>query len=145
MTVRRVGILVCALMMATALSGCDWTAYLAGNGRSGFNVGESDFNPSSATNLKLAWQTSDSGSPESGVFSQPIVADNTVYWGSFDGYERATDMSGHLVWQTFLGHTDDPSCTDPSSAGIASTATWQSALSATNPTPVLFVGLGVGA
>ena len=34
-----------------------------------------------------------------------------MYWGSFDGYERATDTAGHPVWQTFLGTTSPPGCT----------------------------------
>ena len=85
-----------------------WTTYLQGNGRTGFNGGENAFTPASAPNLHLAWKASDSGKPESGVFSQPIVSNGKVYWGSFDGYERATDTSGHLVWKTFLGHTIDP-------------------------------------
>src|SRR5438876_4442281 len=26
-----------------------------------------------------------------------------IYWGSWDGYEHATDLNGNQVWQTFLG------------------------------------------
>ena len=55
-----------------------------------------------SANLGLAWKTSDAG-PSHGVFSQPIVSNGMVYWGSFDGYERATTTSGNLVWQTNLG------------------------------------------
>ena len=57
------------------------------------------------------------------MFSQPIVSNGLVYWGSFDGYERASDTSGNLVWQTNLGTESPPGCFDPSEAGIASTAT----------------------
>ena len=64
-----------------------------------------------------------SGGP---VFAQPIVANGTVYWGSFDGYERATSTSGNLVWKTFLGTTTPPAGTCiPPTAGIASTPTYR--------------------
>ena len=85
----------------------DWTTYLGGNDRTGFAADEDGFNPTSVPNLGLAWQTSDAG-PSHGVFSQPIVSNGLVYWGSFDGYERATTTSGNLVWQTNLG-TESPS------------------------------------
>ena len=76
------------------------------------------------------------------MFSQPIVSNGLVYWGSFDGYERATDTSGNPIWQTFLGHTDAPGCTHPSSAGIASTATVTSDVPVGTATSVLYVGGG---
>jgi polyvinyl alcohol dehydrogenase (cytochrome) len=119
-----------------------WTTYLQGNGRTGFNSSENTITPTSAANLHLAWKTSDSGQPESGVFSQPIVVNGTVYWGSFDGYERATDRSGHPVWQTFIGHTNDATCTDPPSAGVVSTATYRSDVTVGGATSVLYVGGG---
>ena len=50
----------------------------------------SGINQTNAPNLHLAWQASDTA-PNHGVFSQPIVSNGLVYWGSFDGYERATD------------------------------------------------------
>ena len=84
----------------------DWTTYFQGNDRTGV-TGDSTLNMRSAPNLNLAWQTSDTG-PTHGVFPQPIVSNGMVYWGSFDGYERATDTSGKLVWQTNLG-TSSPS------------------------------------
>src|SRR6478672_8597539 len=108
-----------AVLMVVALSACDWTGYLGGNGRSGWNVGENGFTPAAAAHLHQAWKVSDSGVPESGVFSQPVVSNGVVYWASYDGYERATDTSGHVVWQKFLGHTDGgPTCHDPSTLGV---------------------------
>ena len=92
-------------------------------------------------NLHLAWQTSDTA-PNHGVFSQPIVSNGLVYWGSFDGYERATDTSGNLVWQTNLGTTSPPACTDPSEAGIASTPTITTDVPVGAATSVLYVGGG---
>ena len=98
-------------------------------------------NQTSAPNLSLAWKTSDAG-PAHGVFSQPIVSNGLVYWGSFDGYERATDTSGKLVWQTFLGTSSPPACTNPSSAGIASTGTVTTDVPVGTATSVLYVGGG---
>ena len=94
-------------------SSSDWTTYMQGNDRSGFAAGESGFNPTSVKNLHLAWQTSDAG-PSHGVFSQPVVSNGLIYWGSNDGNERATNTSGNLVWQRNLGTTSPPDCTDPS-------------------------------
>ena len=76
------------------------------------------------------------------MFSQPFVSNDVVYWGSFDGYERATDTSGHLVWQTFLGHTDAPDCVNPSTRGVVSTATITSDVQVGSATSVLYVGGG---
>ena len=121
----------------------DWTTYLQGNDRTDF-AANSGLNPTSAANLHLAWEASDSGSSglDHGVFSQPIVSNGLVYWGSSDGYERANDTNGNAVWQTFLGHTVGPGCTDPSSFGIASTGTVTSDVPVGTATSVLYVGGG---
>src|SRR5262249_5740759 len=76
----------------------NWTAYMQGNDRTGF-TSDSGFNPSTAATLHLAWQKSDTA-PNHGVFPQPVVSNGLIYWGSNDGFERATDTSGNLVWQT---------------------------------------------
>ena len=117
----------------------DWTTYLNGNDRSGFASSENGFNPTTVPNLGLAWQTSDAG-PSHGVFSQPIVSNGVVYWGSFDGYERATTTAGNLVWQQNLGTDTSSGCTDPSEAGIASTATITTDVPVGTATSVLYVG-----
>jgi outer membrane protein assembly factor BamB len=114
-----------------------WTTYLQGNDRTGF-TGDGGLNQTSAPNLSLAWQASDAG-PAHGVFSQPIVSNGMVYWGSFDGYERATDTSGNPVWQTFLGTTSPPACTDPSSAGIVSSGTVTTDVPVGTATSVLYI------
>src|SRR6185312_1788410 len=93
-----------------------WTTYLAGIDRTGFASGENGFNPTSVQNLHQAWKASDTA-PNHGVFPQPVVSNGLVYWGSNDGFERATSTSGNLVWQTNLGRTTPPACTNPSSFG----------------------------
>src|SRR5262245_41312647 len=82
-----------AFNVTTGTPSSDWTTYMQGNDRTGFASGESGFNPTSAKKLHLAWQASDAG-PNHGVFSQPVMSNGLVYWGSFDGHERATDASG---------------------------------------------------
>jgi polyvinyl alcohol dehydrogenase (cytochrome) len=130
-----------AFGVTTGTSSPDWTTYLQGSDRTGFASGESGFNPTSVKNLHLAWRASDAG-PAHGVFSQPVVSNGLIYWGSFDGRERATDTSGNLVWQKNLGTTSPPDCTDPSSAGIASTATVTTDVPVGTATSVLYVGGG---
>ena len=137
----RGALLIAFTVMAALLSGCDWTTYFQNNGHAGFGVGEDGFTPASAQNLRLAWQASDGGQYH-GVFSQPVVSNGNVYWGSFDGYERATDTSGHLVWQTFLGLTVGGTDCDPYEAGVASTATIRSDQPVGSASSVLYVGGG---
>ena len=115
--------------------------YLEGNDRSGFASGESGFTPTSVKNMHLVWQASDTA-PNHGVFTQPIVSNGLVYWGSNDGFERATDSSGNLVWQTNLGRTSPPGCADPPSFGISSTPTITSDVPVNGATSVMYVGGG---
>jgi outer membrane protein assembly factor BamB len=119
----------------------DWTGWLGGNGRTNFAANEGGFNPTSVKKLNLAWQTSDAG-PSHGVWSQPIVSHGLVYWGSFDGYERATNTSGQLVWRTFLGTTSPPDCFEPSEAGVVSTPTVTTDVPVGGATSVLYIGGG---
>jgi polyvinyl alcohol dehydrogenase (cytochrome) len=117
----------------------DWPTYLGSISRRGFNASETTITPATAANLKLKWT---SGSAGSTIFSEPIVVNGLVYWGSFDGYEHATDTSGHLVWHTFLGQTPSggPFCRPPV-AGVASTAQVTN-IAVGHATSVLYVGGG---
>jgi len=124
----------------TNVTSSGWTTYLQGNDRTGF-TSEGGLNQTSVPNLSLAWKTSDAG-PAHGVFSQPIVSNGMVYWGSFDGYERATDTSGKPVWQRFLGTTSPPACTDPSEAGVVSSGTITTDVPVGGASSVLYVGGG---
>jgi outer membrane protein assembly factor BamB len=126
--------------ITTAPPPSGWTTFMAGIDRSGFTT-DSGFNPSTVPNLHLAWQASDTA-PNHGEFSQPIVSNGLVYWGSFDGNERATDTSGNLVWQTNLGTTSPPGCTDPSEAGVVSTPALTTDVPVNGATSVLYLGGG---
>ena len=122
----------------------NWTSYMNGDSSgfissAGFSTSHATITPANASMLTKEW-TATSGGP---VFAQPIVANGTVYWGSFDGYERATSTSGTLVWKTFLGTTTPPAGTcEPPSAGVASTATYRTDVPIGASRAVVFVGGG---
>jgi polyvinyl alcohol dehydrogenase (cytochrome) len=121
---------------AAAATG-DWTTYGATNGRSGFNGAETAITPSTASQLHLAWTAAAQNvSQPYLVFSQPVVANGLVYWASMDGYEQATNTSGALVWQTYIGVTSE------SITGC--NYTWGPASTATVVNGVVYVGGGDG-
>jgi outer membrane protein assembly factor BamB len=124
----------------TTATSSGWTTYMQGNDRTGF-TSDSGFNPTSVQNLHLAWQASDTA-PNHGIFPQPVVSNGLVYWGSNDGFERATSTSGTLVWQTNLGRTVTPSCTDPSNWGISSTPTITTDVPVGGASSVMYIGGG---
>lgn len=96
----------------------DWPGYLMGN--SGYNAGEVRITNTTVSALHLMWTEHARG----GVTAQPVVVDNVVYWGSWDGYEHATTLDGKSLWSTYLGvNSDAADGCDPDSAGVASTAT----------------------
>src|SRR5438128_3257922 len=100
----------------SAASG-DWTTYMYSNTRHGFNSAETVINANTVANLKLKWMHTTS----SFIFSQPIVSNGIIYWGSADGYEHATDLNNGKVWADFLGTTHSP-CKG-NTTGVISTAT----------------------
>jgi outer membrane protein assembly factor BamB len=95
----------------------DWPGYLLDN--SSFNSKEATINLQTAPQLRVYWKYDANG----GVTAQPVVVNDTLYWGSWDGLEHATTLDGKEIWATNLGETTDhdPDC-DPSSVGVASTA-----------------------
>jgi len=106
---------------AAAATG-DWTTYGATNGRSDFNAAETAITPNTASQLHLAWTTAAQNVTPNLVFSQPVVANGLIYWASMDGYERATNTSGGLVWQTYTGVTSDSNTGCDYTYGPSSTA-----------------------
>jgi outer membrane protein assembly factor BamB len=124
----------------------DWATYGATNGRSGFNGAETTITPSTAPQLHLAWTAAAENISPNLVFSQPVVANGLIYWASFDGYERATNTSGALVWQTYIGRTTScvgAAASSPIAAGPqAGTATNGPASTATVVNGVVYVGGG---
>jgi hypothetical protein len=125
----------------TSATSSDWTTYLGGNSRTNYAANGGAFTPTSVQTLGLAWQASDAG-PAHGVFPQPVVSNGLVYWGSNDGYERATTTAGTLKWQTNVGVTNTPFCTSPSSFGISSTPTITTDVPVGTATSVMYVAGG---
>lgn len=96
----------------------DWPGYLLDN--SSYNEDEVTINPKTAPRLIHYWTYHAQG----GITAQPVVVNYMIFWGSWDGLEHATALDGEQVWATNLGvTTDDDSDCDPSSVGVASTAT----------------------
>lgn len=96
----------------------DWSMFQNGLERTGYNGNETTINPSTAPNLKVHWSNQAPGS----VSSQPVVVNNTIYWGSWDGLEHATDVTtGTDTWTQQIGQT--AGCTPKHPRGVISTAT----------------------
>ncbi len=115
----------------------DWTTYMAGIERSGFNKNETTINPATAPQLQLYWSVKAAAT----IFSQPIVANGMIYWGSWDGFEHATDLSGKQVWKDDLG-TSRTACTND--VGVLNTATVAPVVIEGTSTSVVFIGGGNG-
>jgi outer membrane protein assembly factor BamB len=115
----------------------DWPSYMVDANHTGFAAAESAITAATASRLHVHW-TQASGAT---VFAQPVVAGGSIFWGSFDGYERASDLNGKLIWSTYLGRTSNPKC-GRMLVGVASTPTYTSMLVGGQTTPVLFVGGG---
>ena len=102
---------------ANAVTPGDWPMYMHDAGRTGYNSNETIINLSSAPHLRQHWAYP----LGTAIFSQPVVASGLIYWGSFDGYEHATNMSGHQVWSQKLGGSITQ-CAPVSPMGIVSSA-----------------------
>ncbi len=101
----------------------DLTTYGYSDAHENFNPAETNITALTARHLKQKWahKTGD------GITDQPALATignaTIVYWGSWDGYLHATNVSNNqMVWTTFLGQTSDGSC-DPPIAGVSSSPT----------------------
>lgn len=132
-----------------AVSPGDWSTYLFNNRNTGFNNSETIINPTSAPNLKLKWTVQTKGCPGSSgtplsISTQPIVVQalQRIFWGSWDGCEHATDLSGNPVWDTYIGQTNNPNCKALPTLGVASTATVITEKIGGISTPVVLVGGG---
>jgi hypothetical protein len=99
-------------------------------GRSGYYGSETGLTTANAASLKLHW-TAKGGT---GSFAQPIVANNLVYWGDWNGLEHGTSLTGTDVWTTNVGTNTQTGCS-PVTAGPSGTAT----AGVMGGTPVLYV------
>ena len=127
----------------------NWSTFQFNNARTGFNASETIINPTSAPHLKLKWTTTTSGCSGSpggptDISTQPVVSQDLqlIFWGSWDGCEHATNLSGQQVWSTFIGQINMPQCGFPSTLGVASSATLTTVTIGGTSTPVVLVGGG---
>lgn len=134
---------------AQAVAADNWTMYLHDPGRSGFNSTETIINSTSASNLKLTATAKTNGCPNSPggpvtISTQLVVSQalQLIFWGSWDGCEHATNLSGTEVWATYIGQINSPKCAYPSTVGVASTATLIREMINGVMTPVLLLGGG---
>jgi len=126
-----------AASQATAATSVSWPTYLRGPARSGYNSAEAAVTASTVGSLRNRW-TDTSGSAS----AEPIESNGVVYYGAWDGYERAVSAAnGAVLWSTYLGQTTDGNCSPPS-VGVASTATVGTITLGGRATRVVFVGGG---
>lgn len=118
-------------------AGQSWTQYMYDNGRSDFNPLETAITQATAPNLTLKWHQRIG---QHKIFTQPVVGNGLIYYGAFDGYEHATDLSGNEQWRTNIGNVTS-SCTNKVN-GVTSTATLVTLTVSGIATPALLVGGG---
>ena len=116
----------------------DLATYMGSNTRINYNATETVLKKTTIAGLKLHWKYQAGGV----VDTQPVIVNGVLYWGSWDGFEHATDLSGKQLWQVFLGKNTPPGKCIPSSAGVAATSTVSTLLINGRNTEVVFVGGG---
>lgn len=137
---------IIAVLVALPLTGAraqtsrDWPMYLNNAARTGYAGAEKAITRSTAHKLRMLWTDHVDGA----ISAQPIQVGGVVYYGSWDGYERAVNAatSTHR-WSAFVGQTTNTNC-DPPTLGVASTATVATITVRGTATRALFVGGGNG-
>jgi hypothetical protein len=92
--------------------------YRGDDGRSGYYPSEKGLTAANVGTLKQHWTDTGGG----GSYAQPILANNLIYWGDWNGTEHATGLTGTDVWTASLGVNSDSACLPPV-AGVSGTAT----------------------
>ena len=117
-----------------------WIAYMGGIQRTGFNPRETTITPQHVSPLEERWVVPGKATISAGA----TLAAGRLYWGSWDGYEHASDaVTGKEVWRTFLGQVTDKGCY-PQHAGVTSTAAVGFVHLGASRVRALFVGGGDG-
>ena len=137
-----IGVLVgLPITEARAQTSGDWPTYLYNGTRTGYDGGEKIITSSTARKLTRLWVHT-TGRP---ISTQPIQVNGVVYYGSWNGYERAVDAAnGAQRWAAFLGVTHDRRCGPSPSIGVASTAVVGTIKVHGIATRAVFVGGGDG-
>ncbi len=124
----------------TLAASTNWTMFQGDLGHSGFNGAETILNSTTASQLKVLWTRHAAG----GISSQVVQANGLLYWGSWDGFEHASNpTTGADVWATNVGTTTPGggACCPPSAG-----PTWAAAVTSVpingTTTSVAFVSGG---
>lgn len=113
---------------------------MGGIQRTGFNPRETTITPQHVSPLEERWVVPGKATISAGA----TLAAGRLYWGSWDGYEHASDaVTGKEVWRTFLGQVTDKGCY-PQHAGVTSTAAVGFVHLGASRVRALFVGGGDG-
>jgi outer membrane protein assembly factor BamB len=138
---------VASAAATTTLPGNDWTEYVHDASGSSY-TDESIVTPSNAQQLagQGGWPVSLGGATS----AQPVIANQLVYEGSWNGAETAMcevacaqHPAGYVMWSTQLGQDSKRSC-NPQMVGVASTPALATVTlqGASAPSSVLYVGGG---
>ena len=115
-----------------------WPKYLHDNGGSGFSL-DGGITATTAPNLKPlgGWPLALGAT----ISAQPVLANNLLYVGAWDGNEYAITPSGGIKWKRFLGiTTKGKACQYP--IGIAGTPVVATMTTGGSTRSVLYVGGG---
>ena len=132
------GLALAAATTAASANGAGWPKYLHDNGGSGY-AADGGLTPAGAANLHAlpGWPVKLGGT----ISTQPVLANNLIYVGAWDGYEYALTPSGAIQWKRFLGiTTKGKACQYP--IGLAGTAVVARATVNASERSVLYVGGG---
>jgi len=121
-----------------------WPTYMDDIQRTGF-TNDVEITKVDADDYHVKWAISPSSTPSTdSIFTQPVVANDQIFFGSFDGYEYSITTSGQIIWKTFLGQTSSTAEGDSPTTGVASTATLTAATIKGRLIDILIVGGGNG-
>ncbi len=109
-------------------TGADWNGYLMDATNSAYNPNEKTLSPQTMKQLRLVgmYDVGLTIPSKDSVATSVVSAGNTLYFGSWDGYEYAINATTFaLRWRQFLGITTPPVAQQcfPASAGVTSNAT----------------------
>lgn len=117
-----------------------WPTYMGNLDRTGFAAHETSITRRNVHSLAQRWLLPGKAT----ISAQATLAAGLLYWGSWDGYEHASEPdTGDVVWKTYLGETTNKGCVPPH-AGVTSTAAVGQVQLGARTTRVLFVGGGDG-
>jgi outer membrane protein assembly factor BamB len=115
-----------------APKGADWPTYLGNYNRTSNSTSETWLTMRDAGGVSVGWTFTSGHSLPNGsaavynaIASSTTVWDGIAYFGSWNGYEYALNVSTHeSIWSTYLGvDTFDPRCGGTNNIGISSAPT----------------------